>query len=315
MANREILLPPAFSQADIGQGPMDEENFRKMAQELKRPRPEGVKLFRTSESMEFSAPVDAQTAHEMVANPLNLAPPNPDRVWESLSTRRLNEDWLTRNGLFTNLTQNPAAAYFDILRTRILQAMQERGWQRIAITSPTHGCGKSFVASNLALSLARRPSSRTALVDLELRAPSLAHLFGLREVGALRDFLVGEQPLESHFTRIGRTLALGLNEVPVENASELLHEPATASALTAMMQQLAPEIVIYDAPPALVSDDVLALIPQVDAVLLVIDGTRTTNKEVRQCERLLEGRCPLMGVVLNRAQDRDLGRYRYGQRK
>ena len=80
-----------------------------------------------------------------------------------------------------------------------------------------------------------------------------------------------------------------------------------------MLEQLDPEVVIYDLPPVLVSDDVLALAPCVDAVLLITDGTKTSPDEIRACERMLEGRIPLMGVVLNRAQDFAAGRYRYAK--
>ncbi|MFT7058538.1 MAG: Mrp family chromosome partitioning ATPase [Pseudorhodobacter sp.] len=314
MTNHDILLSSANSRPDMERGPVDEESFRKMAEEMKRPHPAGVSLFRQSTTPQSSTSLVKGDVRNGAFKPLKLAPPNPDRVWESLSKIALDEVWLAGNGVFTNPTQNPACSYFDILRTKILQAMQDRGWQRIAVTSPTHGCGKSFVATNLAFSLARRPSSRNVLIDLELRGPNLAKILGLADVGSLEDFLLGEQPLESHFCRLGQTLAFGLNDRPVIEAAELLHEPSTSEALDAMMAQLDPQIVVYDAPPVLVTDDVLALLPKVDAVLLVIDGTRTTAEEVRACERLLEGRCPLMGVVLNRAQDRDLGRYRYGHK-
>lgn len=315
MANHDILLTQAQGQADMEQGLIDDESFRKMAEEVKRPRPAGVSLFRHSPADAAPVTLDQKTGRELVTQPLNLAPPNPDRVWESLSAVTLDATFLARNGLFTNLAENPAAAYFDILRTRLLQAMAERGWRRIAVTSPTHGCGKSFVAANLALSLARRPSSRTVLLDLELRAPALAGLLGVSDIGPLREFLLGDQPLESQFRRVGRTLALGLNAQPAADAAELLHEPATAEALAAIQLLLDPQVIVCDAPPVLVSDDVLALAPLVDAVLLVVDGTRSTADEVRACERLFEGRTPLMGIVLNRAQDRDLGRYRYGKKK
>ena len=43
------------------------------------------------------------------------------------------------------------------------------------------------------------------------------------------------------------------------------------------------------------------------------DGTRTSPEDIRACERLFEGRLPLMGVVLNRAQDRKAAQYRYGK--
>jgi protein-tyrosine kinase len=238
----------------------------------------------------------------------------PARVWESLAPVTTDAAWLTGNGLFPLSSTDPAPAAFDILRTRILLAFQENGWRRIAVTSPTHGCGKSLVAANLAFSLARRPGSRTVLMDLELRRPGLAPLFGLPDVGDLREFLTGVQPLESHFLRMGRTLALALNDTAAPDAAELLQAPDTTGALAAMMEQLDPEVVVYDLPPVLVSDDVIGFAPQVDAVLLVADGTQTTADEIKACERLFEGRVPLLGVVLNRAQDVRTARYRYGRK-
>ncbi|WP_197086055.1 CpsD/CapB family tyrosine-protein kinase [Pseudorhodobacter antarcticus] len=288
---------------------MDDENFRKMAEDVKRPRAPGISVFRNAPIHALPATVEPR---EVEPEPIMLAPHKPERVWESLNPVTLNEAVLNGNGLFTQPQQFSGTQYFDILRTRLLHAMQEHGWKRIAITSPTHGCGKTFVAVNLALSLARRPSSRTVLLDLELRQPGVAKLLGLGDVGHIREFLNGEQPLESHFRRVGRTLALGLNDRAMLDAAEVLHEPSTAEALAAMTDALNPELVVIDAPPVLMSDDVLALLPQLDAVLLIVDGTKTTAAEVRACERLFDGQCPLMGVVLNRAQDRGLGRYRYG---
>jgi protein-tyrosine kinase len=311
MANYDILLSSANSSTDLGHAPMDDENFRRMAEEVKRPRKTGVSLFRQGA---ITPPPQDVLDKNALAVPVSLSPPNPQRVWESLSQVTLDSSKLAGKGLFPNQHQSKTTGYFDILRTRLLHAMQERGWTRLAVTSPTHGCGKSFVAANLALSLARRPSSRTVLMDLELRNPDLAQLFGLGDIGPLRDFLNGEQPLESHFLRVGRTLALGLNGTAIPDAAETLHEPSTAGSISAMIAQLQPEVAIIDAPPALVNDDVLALLPQVDAVLLVIDGTKTTAEEIRACERLFADHCPLMGIVLNRAQDRNLRRYRYGNK-
>lgn len=314
MANHDILLSSANSPTDIGQEPMDDESFRKMAEEAKRPRSTAVSVFRQGSATSQPPSVIARAEQSRAVGLPKLSPPIPARVWESLGAVTLDAAKLAGKGLFTDPQQSRSSGYFDILRTRLLHAMQERNWKRIAITSPTHGCGKTFVAANLALSLARRPSSRTVLLDLELRQPGLAKLLGLKDVGPLRDFLRGEQPLESHFQRVGQTLALGLNDMAMPDAAEILHEPSTASALDAMIGQLAPEMVVIDAPPVLVSDDVLALLPQIDAVLLIIDGTKTTAEEVRACERLFMGQCPLMGVVLNRAQDRSLRRYRYGNK-
>lgn len=277
-------------------------------------KPAGASVFRPGHVIPtHAATYDLATGREIFTARAELPLINPARVWESLGPLSLSAKHLAGNGLFPQSDSDPAASAFDILRTRLLHGLAEKGWRRIAVTSPTHGCGKSFVATNLALSLARRATSRTVLVDLDLRRPRLADLLGVTDAAPLEDFLSGDQPLESQFRRFGRTLALGMNGEAVEQASERLHNPDTALALDAMLAQLDPEVVLYDMPPALVGDDVLALTPCIDAVLLVTDGTRTSPEDIRACERLFEGRLPLMGVVLNRAQDRKAGQYRYGK--
>lgn len=311
MANHNILLADARPATNLGQPDMDEDQFRKLSEEKSRPITPGASLFRhpVPEGDAEPDPVPNLPVLSFRHNDLS-----PAKVWESLAPVSLDAGWLAGNGLFPNSSTDPAPAAFDILRTRILLAFKENGWSRIAVTSPTHGCGKSTVAANLALSLARRLGSRTVLMDLELRRPGLASALGISDPGLLRDFLTGEQPLESHFKRFGRTLALALNSMPVPDAAELLQAPDTIGALVAMMEQLDPEVVVYDLPPVLVSDDVIGFAPQVDAVLLVADGTQTTAEEVKACERLFEGRVPLLGVVLNRAQDMRTSRYRYGRK-
>lgn len=272
----------------------------------------GMSLFRPGQPLSYPPlALDVVTSREVFTAPLAPLHVNPARVWESLVPVQLSADHLIGKGLFPAASQEPAAAAFDQLRSKILHALVQQGWHRIAITSPTHGCGKSFVAANLALSLARRPQSRTALVDLDLRRPHLADFLGVADAPALEDFLNGEQPLEGVFRRFGRTLALGLNGSPVEMAAELLHSPDAHAAMTALVDQIDPEVVICDMPPALGSDDVLAMAPALDAVLLVTDGTRTSPEDIKACERLFEGRLPLLGVVLNRAQDRAAARHAY----
>lgn len=258
--------------------------------------------------------LDQRTGREIFAPPVSMAPVNPARVWESITEITPDPDRLARNGLFPQTEQHPAAQYFDNLRTRVLQAMAKHGWTRLAVTSPTHDCGTSFVAANLALSLGRLPSCRTVLMDLELRAPRLAALFGQKDAAPLIEFLMGEQPLEGHFRRLGRNLALALNGEAVPRASELIQDPEFLRALAAMDELLQPDILILDTPPALGSDDVIALSGRAQAVLLVTDGTHTSPEDIAATERLFEGRLPILGIVLNRAQDRGLSRTGFGQR-
>ncbi|WP_395540645.1 CpsD/CapB family tyrosine-protein kinase [Neotabrizicola sp. sgz301269] len=308
--NRHIILgAEALDPHDKGQTLMPGKKDDGKGRAETRPRPGHVPVFRQGQVLPAQPiTLDQKTGREILPPSLSLATLNPARIWESITLAMPEPGLLARNGLFSEIEHHPAAPAFDILRTRVVQAMARNGWTRLAVTSPTRGCGKSLVAANLALALARLPSCRTVLVDLDLREPDLADRFGLEGIGPLVDYLRGEQPMESHFRRIGSNLALALNGAPVARAAELIQDPEFAMALGAVAELLQPDIVIFDTPPVLPSDEVISLTGQVDAVLLVVDGTQSTAQEIKAAEDLLEGQFPLLGVVMNRAQDRALTR-------
>ncbi|KIN64476.1 Exopolysaccharide biosynthesis domain protein [Sulfitobacter noctilucicola] len=198
---------------------------------------------------------------------------------------------------------------FDLLRTRLRQTTQEHGWSNIAITAPTSGCGNTFTAVNLALSLSRISGSRTVLMDFDLRNPGVAQAVDVTARGAMSDFLAGQMPIGDHMVRISDTLALGLNTTVDENAAETLQAAETAHTIERMRAALQPELVLYDMPAMLAHDDVSAFLPQLDGVLLVSDGSQTMARELVECERILDGQVPLLGVVLNRARPNSIPHY------
>jgi len=207
---------------------------------------------------------------------------------------------LDRNG--------PASAALDQLRTQLLRVTKTNGWRRIGITSPTRGCGRSFVAAGLSASIARLDYIRVLLLDMDLAAPNLGAQLGLAPPGPLCDLLTGAVPIDSRLVRIGDNLALGLNDTAVGNAAELVQSPDLILGLRALIDALAPDLVIQDLPPLLTDAACVAFLPQVDAVLLVADGTRTVARDIVECERILEGQVPLLGVILNKSEDTDIRR-------
>lgn len=198
---------------------------------------------------------------------------------------------------------------FDLLRTRLRKTTGENGWVNIAITAPTRGCGTTFTALNLALSLSRIAGSRTLLMDFNLRDPGLGRALDIAAPGDMRDFLSGDKGLEHHIQRVSDTLALGLNAQPDMDAAETLQNPNLSRTLDQMRAALRPDLVIYDMPPMLGHDDVSAFLPHLDGILLVSDGSQTMGKQLVECERMLDGQVPLLGVVLNRARSNSLPRY------
>lgn len=224
--------------------------------------------------------------------------------WTRLRQLKVDADTIARHHLYVEGGDSDIVARFDFLRTMIGGAMQEHGILRLGVCAPTAGCGASFVATNLALSMARRPSTRVLLADFNLRDPGLARQFGATAPGPLAEVLSGKRPAAEHLRLVEDNLAVMLNSQPVQNSSEILQEPATGLALREIRDHYGPTVEIYDLPPLLGSDQTLSFLPQLDGLLLVADGTITTATDLRQAERLFEGRTRLVGLVLNRGEIR-----------
>ncbi|WP_226624017.1 CpsD/CapB family tyrosine-protein kinase [Alloyangia pacifica] len=244
--------------------------------------------------------------------------PRPGALWDRLPVFEIDSGHLDRNRIITASREDPAHAAFDVLRTRLTQALAENGWTRVGITSPSKGCGKTFTAANLAISLSRQEGLRALLMDLDLRNPSLHKVMGVRAPGAMGALLRGVVSPEAHLMRMGENhihaghnIAFGFNEVVEPYAAELLNAPATAEVITAIEAQLKPDVMLFDLPPALYYDDVLAFRPQIDGVLMVVGGGLTTEREIREVERRLGTETPLLGMVLNKAEGTNLKKYQY----
>jgi Mrp family chromosome partitioning ATPase len=222
--------------------------------------------------------------------------------WANLQPRSANAAVLARNRIVTLTRLNPACAPFDMLRTKLLQAMRANGWTTVAITSPTPECGKSVVALNLAFSLSRQKELRTVLVDLDLRRPRIARLLGQKDAPSMGEYLMGRRSVEEVFARYGDTLAVGANGQPVHFSSELLQGSSANAALLSLRNRLEPDVVIYDLPPMLVSDDVIAFMPNVDCAVLVVAAESTTLREADICEHSLAEKTNVVGVVLNKCR-------------
>lgn len=258
-------------------------------------------------SSEEIAPTDHAAGAERIPSP-DLSAPTIQANWSRLRQFPLDGSRLEENLIITANRSDPAHGAFDVLRTRLVQALAEKGWTRVAITSPTAGCGKSFTAVNLAITLSRYDSCRTVLLDFDMRRPALARYFGLERAGSIGDYLRGFVPLEDHLIRpgpnrlhVGERLAIGLNNRPEAYAAELFQQPETAAVMTHLDRTLHPEVVLLDLPPALAQDDVIAARPHFDCVLMVIGGGMTTSDEIQEATRRIGEDKPVLGVVLNKA--------------
>jgi protein-tyrosine kinase len=206
---------------------------------------------------------------------------------------------------------DPRSKSFDMLRIQVLQAMDQKNWQFLAITSPTAGCGKTVTAINLALSIARQPERSALLVDLDLQRPAVANYLGIKCQQGLRGILEGRTALADE---IIRTHANGceLMVLPTESAtvhsSELIGSRAMHTMLQDIRRVFRSRTVIFDMPPILQGDEVLALLPRIDCVLLVTAAGISTQHQIIECNRLLQS-AEVVRLVLNRAHQPAGGYY------
>ena len=213
-----------------------------------------------------------------------------------LDRRRLKENRIVALG------GGPDVTAFDILRTRTVQQMRPKSWTRLAITSPTSGCGKSMIAANLALSLTRQPETSVILVEMDMRRPALSQTLGLEVRHSVADLLTGHGQVKDNAVRVGDNLIVATSHAPAQNPSDLLQSASIGQFLADLDARFAPSFIIFDTPPLLVNDDTLAFLGHVDCALLVAGAETTSIKEVDRCEREIAAHTDVLGVILNKCR-------------
>ena len=213
---------------------------------------------------------------------------------------------LKNNRVIMGMENDAATTAYKMLRTQVLQRMATNGWTSLAITSPGPGEGKTLTAINLAISLAREVNHTVLLVDTDLRRPRVSQYFGHIPEYGLCDYLINDRQLPEILFNPGieRLVILpGVNSV--SSSSELLSAPKMVRLAEELKTRYPERIVLFDMPPLLAADDLLAFSPNFDAVLLVVNEGKTRKDELRRAMEMLQS-VNVIGTVLNQLQDVEL---------
>lgn len=230
--------------------------------------------------------------------------------WAALKALELDTKLLGRNRLVSHFGGSPAAPY-DMLRTRILRQAAKNGWRRVAITSPDSGCGKSTIAANVGFSLQRQKDIRALVLDFDLRRAGLSRLLGQTPDTGVADLLAGQAEFAEVGRRHGKTVAFGLARPRAENPAELLQSTRMPEVLSALETTYRPDVVLFDLPPLMATDDAFAFLGNVDCALIVAAAERTSLGRIDVAERHAANLTSVMGVVLNRTRYASEGAHGY----
>lgn len=224
---------------------------------------------------------------------------------------KLRAEHLEKNRIVAFNKNDPKSMIFDLLRTHVLQKMEENGWRTLAITSPTPEAGKTVVAINLAMSIAQQTNKTAMLVDFDLRRPKIGAYLGIPMEKSLNDLLDGTAELADMLVNpdMPRLVVLPTRN-PVKKSSETLSSKKIADLIKDLRERYESRIVIFDLPPVLVTDDAIALLPQIDCVLMVVANGMSTKREIEDSLRHLPA-ANLIGTILNKAESEPVGYYYY----
>jgi capsular exopolysaccharide synthesis family protein len=192
-----------------------------------------------------------------------------------------------------------AAESYRILRTNLQIAGTDRHLPSLLISSPSRGDGKSDVAANLAVVLARA-GKLVILVDANLRRPQIATLFGMPDQNGLAQLLDSDSlPEPVAVSSVPNLFVLPAGGV-APNSSEILGSQRMYRLIQEYKSRA--DVVLIDSPPLWYSD-ALALAPQVDGVLLVVSsGSTGRENTLNAVESLRLVGARIIGTVLNRVK-------------
>lgn len=200
---------------------------------------------------------------------------------------------------------------FRGLRSRIYELRYQDPLKTILVSSGMPAEGKTFVAANLAVSLARNKNNGIVLIDADLRRPSLNNILGAPNTPGLSEYLAGSADLKDILQR-SQPAAPGkaANSIPNlyfipagvggDNSSELV----AGHRVEELIAQLSAHFdwIIIDTPPVLAFADAVDLARAADAVLLVARGA-STPFDVAQRAQAAFANSRLLGFVLNAVKD------------
>ena len=212
---------------------------------------------------------------------------------------RLSEDDLEEKKLiFPRMRDKRVLNVFRDIRTKLIEKSGNKNFT-LMVTSVCEGGGSTFVASNLAASIALDQGKTSLIVDCNLYSPSSSHLLEGDHVG-FSDFL--ETPTISIESIIYATGIPRLRLIPIGKSMDISPEYYTSYRMKQFTEELASRYsdryVILDVPPVGSTTDARILADCCDYVVLVVPHGRVTKDQLKKSIASFDSD-KLIGVIFN----------------
>ncbi|PID78173.1 MAG: exopolysaccharide biosynthesis protein [Deltaproteobacteria bacterium] len=189
---------------------------------------------------------------------------------------------------------------FRLLKNVILFPESGKPHKTIMVTSADKGEGKSFVASNLAVSISLSLDDYVLLMDADLRNPCIHDFFGLNNKKGLSNYLAGKKELSELFVKPDflEKLTILPGGPPPLNPSELISSEHMKNLIGEVKSRYDDRYVIIDSPPPYMTSEANALATYVDGVIIVVKQGFTRKDRLKDLIDIY-GKEKIIGVVKN----------------
>jgi capsular exopolysaccharide synthesis family protein len=208
------------------------------------------------------------------------------------------------------------AEKFRLLRARLRNLRERQQLYRLVITSAVPNEGKTLVAMNLAVCLAKHTNEKILLLEGDLRKPMLGEHLGIKTLPGIGEWASADQPVSKFIYRFDD---LQLWILPAGSAPEDSVNILQSSRFLELYKQLCTcfDWIIIDAPPLLPMADVSFWSRQADGLLLVVREGKTPKSILQKGLETLD-HPKVIGVVLNESHQVESSYYHhyyYGKKK
>jgi protein-tyrosine kinase len=219
--------------------------------------------------------------------------------------------------------RGPSVEQFRSLRSRIFELRDIKPLKSILVSSGLPQEGKSFISTNLAISLARHKNSKVLLIDGDMRRYSLHELLGCESHPGLADYLAGKASIDDILQQQAPPAAdengpraaflANLTFIAGGNGGDKAADLSGNPRFGELIKLAAPHFdwIIVDSSPVLPVSDAVNLARSCDGVLLVARGGVTKYPVAQRATAEMRA-ANLLGFVLNAVLDQpQVGSY-YG---
>lgn len=206
---------------------------------------------------------------------------------------------------------SPEADAIIRLQTNIDFASLDHHINCYAITSAQEAEGKTTMACNLALLYAEK-GLKVALLDLDLRQPSIHKLFHLENKIGIVEYVKGDVTSLSDIAHTAKGVDIITAGSHTPFPSKVLGSPKMAELINQLKKEY--DYVILDTPPVLVVSDAYLVGQDVDGFLVVCSQHVSKKKDVAAaCKSLEERNINIIGIAMTMVtSDEDSGKGGYG---